>query len=436
MDAQLPSNARLSPELEAKVRDSAVMIIVLSTGYLASEWAQKEMSQFLEEEVRRRGGTSSRIFIVELSNVERPPALRRQEVVGTRFWVKDQLTKRVRTLGFSEAERKDPCYIHPIMELSEDIAAELERQKAAPAVVQEIPASGAPHRPTIYLAEVTDDLEDQRDDVRRYLVQAGFQVLPANRYPEDLEGFEKAVRADLDRSILFVQLLSEVAGRKVAGSERRRVAFQYDLCKERPTALLLWRSRSLDPAKVSNPGHRALLDNPEVMAVNIEEFKETIVRRVRACLMPKLPNKKEQIGRDYLVFVNAAEDDLPLAECVSRELDKRSIGFVLPLRQGQPSAIREDMEQNLRECDAMILIFGRTDALWVRTQLRQARKIIAQRDHLLQIIAVYEGPPPKPRNVLGIKLANLPLCIMKCLSGPNEVEFNTFVDALRQRSLA
>jgi len=447
MDLQLPSNARLSPEIEAKIRDCAVMIVVLSRGYLASEWCTKELGQFLEEEIGRRCGSGSRIFVVEMSNVPRPPALKKEELVGKRFWVMDKLSQRVHPMGFSKAEREDPRYINQIMDLSQDIAAELERQRMAGAtatrkpepdlepVVAQPPANGmvSPSSlPTVYLAEVSDDLEDLRDEVKRYLVQAGHQVLPASRSPDDFNGFEKAVRADLDRSVLFVQLLSEVAGRKFDGLDRRRVAAQHDLVAGPSMPVLLWRSRTaFDLGKVRDAAHRTLLENPEVMAVDIEEFKLAIVERVRKALAPQPPNKKQQLGGDYLVFVNAADDDLQLADSVSEELDRRSIGYVLPLRQGQPSEIRQDLEQNLKECDGVILIFGRTDALWVKTQLLQARKIIPQRDHPLQIIAVYEGPPPKAGNGLGIKLPRVPVRIMRCLAGPDELEFNGFVAALR-----
>jgi hypothetical protein len=433
MDLQLPSNARLTPEIEAKVRDCAVMIIVLSKAYLQSDWCTKELSQFLQEEVRRRYGSGSRIFVVEMSNLPRPAALQKEEVVGKRFWMMDPLSQRVHPMGFSRAERGDPHYINQIMELSEEIAAELERQRKALGDVQPEPVPIPTSRAVVYLAEVSDDLEDLRDEVKRYLSQAQYQVLPERRYPDDIAGFEEAVRANLDRCVVYVQLLSEVAGLKFEGSDRRRVAAQYELVTGRSMPVLLWCSRSLELAKVKDTAHRKRIENPEIMAVDIEEFKATIVDRVRKTLTPPPPSKKQQFGRDYLVFVNAAEDDFPLANSVSRELDRRSIGYVLPLRQGQPSAIRQDLEQNLRECDGVILIFGQTDALWVKTQLLQARKIITQREPPPPIVAVYEGPPPKREDGLGIKLASVPLRFLKCDAGPDERELNGFVDALRMR---
>ncbi len=457
-DLKLPANARRSAAVEEKICDCAVMIIVHSNFYLESAWCRTEMSQFLEQELTRRTGTGSPVFVVETLNVERPPALKKLDLLGKRFWYMDPLTNRVHTMGFSKAERGDSRYINQIIELSEDIAAELKSQKEEKSRVRADAGGGfqieplvgavpiAPlygansgvqrgarsEGPPVYLAEVSDDVEDQRDEVKRYLIQAGYEVLPAKRYPEDVDGFESAVRADLDRSIVYVQLLSELSGRKLEGSERRRVIVQHELAATGSKPVLIWRSRTLDQGKLTDGAYRELVENPEVMAIDLEEFKATIVERIRKALKPTLPGKKETTGQDYLVFVNAAMDDFQLADRVSQELDRRSIGYVLPLRDGQPSVIRQDLEQNLRECDGLILVFGQADALWVKTQLLQARKIIPSRNEPLRIIAVYEGPPPpKPGDSLGIKLSNVPLRFMKCLDGPCDGEFNGFIEALR-----
>ena len=79
MDVQLPKNARLDASLEQQVRDCAVIIVILSEGYLKSEWCGKELADFLEEEIARRSSSGSPIFVVELSNLTRPPALAQLE---------------------------------------------------------------------------------------------------------------------------------------------------------------------------------------------------------------------------------------------------------------------------------------------------------------------------------------------------------------------
>ena len=63
-----------------------------------------------------------------------------------------------------------------------------------------------------FLAEVTDDLEFRRLEVRRYLEQQGIVVLPEASLPLGRTQFEVAIDADLARSRVFVQLLGPIPG--------------------------------------------------------------------------------------------------------------------------------------------------------------------------------------------------------------------------------
>src|SRR5690242_10726391 len=71
-DLQMPSGLRLNPALEAIVRDSAVLVVVLSEGFLRSEWCtEKELVWFLKEDAKARKAdpNRSRVFVVELDPV-------------------------------------------------------------------------------------------------------------------------------------------------------------------------------------------------------------------------------------------------------------------------------------------------------------------------------------------------------------------------------
>ena len=83
-------------------------------------------------------------------------------------------------------------------------------------------------RVTVYLAEVTEDLEDQRDEVKRYLIQSGCQVVPQSYYSRAPDAFRLAARADLNRSALCVQLLSGLAGPKLADDQPSPVGLQWE----------------------------------------------------------------------------------------------------------------------------------------------------------------------------------------------------------------
>lgn len=66
-------------------------------------------------------------------------------------------------------------------QLAYELSQELKRLRA---VNESEPPM--PEGPGVFLAEVTDDLEAQREAVQRYLSQAGMNVWPQTCYPHDV----------------------------------------------------------------------------------------------------------------------------------------------------------------------------------------------------------------------------------------------------------
>jgi hypothetical protein len=136
--------------------------------------------------------------------------------------------------------------------------------------------------PTIFLAEVTDDLETRREEVRRYLSQAGLNTLPQTYYPrDDPASFGQAMTTDLVRCKVFVQLLSAFTGHRPPTLQKGYPELQHELAQRAKVPILQWRSRDLDIGSVENPAQRVLLEYETVRACGIEEFKESIVEEAR-----------------------------------------------------------------------------------------------------------------------------------------------------------
>ena len=207
-DPKLRGDVELTADLESKVTGAAVFLMVLSRGYLASDWCRRELETFAAE-ARRRGGLGSRVFVVEFDDVERPDGL--GDLFGYRFWVKDPDSGDLETLGFPrlyDTERERP-YFRLLNKLAREMAEALKKHKKA-ARSSAPPAHVAPtadDRPAVYLAEVTDDLEEARDQLQAHLEQAGFRTLPETPYPRDAAEYDRRAGEDLGRAVLFVQLL-------------------------------------------------------------------------------------------------------------------------------------------------------------------------------------------------------------------------------------
>ena len=69
-DAKLAGHVELTPEILGRVRDAAVLLLVLSPAYLASEWCRRELAAF-HEEIRRRKAARGRVFVVEFDRSTR-----------------------------------------------------------------------------------------------------------------------------------------------------------------------------------------------------------------------------------------------------------------------------------------------------------------------------------------------------------------------------
>ncbi len=110
---------------------------------------------------------------------------------------------------------------------------------------------------------------------------------------------------------------------------------------------------------------------------------------------------------DAFVFLHSAPEDLDLTTQISQILDENGIDCVLPLtRTIETSAgdIRKDIETNILNCDAIIILYEQTTPIWVREQLGTCRRLRRKHDNPLKIIAVYKHPQ-KPD--LELKLENL-----------------------------
>ena len=420
MDHQLPGHVELTPEIESKLGESSVLLIVLSPAYLASTWCLKEMS-FFNNTVRRRGGrVGARIFLVEFDQVERPHDL--GELKGYRFWAKDPLGRSTRTLGVPRPGPEDRGYFDLLYDLRHDLAEALTRLKTGADNVAV--SDEARDRPVVFLAEVTDDLDDQGEEVRRYLLQAGLAVVPEDIYPRDPAAFRALADRDLAHATLFVQLLGGLAGKRLLGASQTIVGLQHECAVDRGVPVLQWHARGLDLASVPHPDHRARLEGPSVIATDLQEFKSLVVQKVRELTAPKPAAPRADNDADTLVFVNAEEADLDLAKRIGSLLFRHGIGYVLPNRSRRPAEARKALDGYLLNCDGLVLVHG-TNPDWVFEQVIRFRKIKPRRETPIMAIGICDGPPPEKEECH----FGLPgLRVINCRHGLDEEELNKFAD--------
>jgi TIR domain len=285
-DPRLSSSEPLPDAIHEAVTRSATLLVILSESYLTSEWCQRELELFLNA-AEQIGGVTGRIFLVRLDTLDHnrwPEAF--HGLLGQKFFEQANVDTPVRTLGTPLADDPEKrLYFQQVDDLSRELAAKLLKMKQAAELVaaspgtQEVPGSQLTNDSSaVFLAEVTPDLDDLRDNIRRYLTQANIRVLPETYYDRTPNAFRTVMAADLDQSLLFVQLLGLYVWPKAPDLPKGYEGLQLDMAEEKGIPILRWHAPELDVASARD---QTLLERAEIMVIAFEEFKREIVNTVR-----------------------------------------------------------------------------------------------------------------------------------------------------------
>jgi TIR domain len=384
-EIDLRGNHNVTSELRTILQQSATLLIVLSPGYLASKWCMQERDLFFEV---LGGNPQGRVFVVEKhvldEDLSRPAEL--ADIKGYYFWYRDE-RNQARTLSIREPEPYATAYIR----LVEDLATDISRQLKVRAAVA--PSPPAKPKATVFLAEVTDDLEPRREQVRRYLEQAQLQVLPTRRHLEG-QAFRDALEQALGQSTLFIQLLGEYLGRRPPDIPQGYPRLQLERAQARKLPILQWHDPTLKLDQVESPEQRELLEAVSVYAEPLESFKQRIVQQA----LPPPPPPPVVHAATPVVFINTERRDRTLAEAIRDQVDARLM-VTLPVSEGKAAEVRKELEQKLVDCDALIVVYGQTTLDWVDKQLLYCNRIAPKRERPFLTLGVYDGPPEEKPTV-------------------------------------
>ncbi len=150
---RLTGNEPLTPDIQQSVARSATLVVILSEGYLQSDWCRQERELFLQ--AAQSSGAQGRLFVVQLAPIDRSrwPAPF-TDLLGYEFFLTDQ-NGVPRTLGFNADDPKDRYYAQRMDDLSQGIAKRLKAMRPempVPAVtvvpVVATPVAAAPAAPS------------------------------------------------------------------------------------------------------------------------------------------------------------------------------------------------------------------------------------------------------------------------------------------------
>jgi hypothetical protein len=387
-DLRRLSTGAVLDELLDNVSKAAVLVAIVSPSYVRRDWTRDELRVFMSTTA-----ASSRICPIEMLPLDSEQDYPKEFVTIKRalFWHPSVDSQTPITIRVDLDHER---YYAKIEDLAEDLKKKLRQMSFCPSqpsisTIAATPPIHVAKSKTLLLAQVTEDLEDERENVRRHLEQFGLTVLPTTTYPQGGAAFRMAFEGDCDRARLFVQMLGPTQSRSPPDLGNSYAYTQYELATQHGLDRMLWRRPDL---RVDEITHRDahLLTAPEIEAIGLESFKAEIVSNLIA---PESAAHARPSSANGFVFINASQTDLALAKTLYDEVKRNKYSAVLPSFDGPAEVIRVDLEDTLVDCSALVLVYGSTGPTWVRGQLRLFDKLRPRRECPPRVIAIYFGPP-------------------------------------------
>jgi serine/threonine protein kinase len=418
--ARLPEDA-ISPLIEAEllqhVPQAKAMISVVSPPFINSQLCRREVEQFwhgAEQTGGRYIKEKSRLLKVLKTAVSEQQMPRRlldifSPLFGFEFFELDAETGRVREFDETFGPVLKQRFFERVYDLAYDGCQVLSLLKQVRA--RDVPPS-APDRDRhwVYLATTTSDVADERDRIKRELLERGHVVLPDAPLPMLSRDVETVVRDCLAKCTIAIHLLGRRYGVTPEDSSESIPALQVRLTAEpacRPDLQrLIWmpgggesadeRQRAFVLRVQEDP---ALHHRAEIIEGNLNLLKKDLIRRLappeekpKAAAAAKSPS-----GAPKLYLICDPKDEAAV-EALEDYLFSQGLEVMLPAFDGDDADAAALHQDNLLTCNAVLVYYGAAPKAWVDIKLRELLKAIGYgRQAPIAVQAVYIAPPDDRR---------------------------------------
>jgi hypothetical protein len=372
-DLKLQGNDYVGDTLLIKLSQVALFVSILSPRSIKSEWCLRELREFHQQATASGGiriDDKSRIFKVVKTPVKLDEQLQElQPLLGYEFFGIEQATSRLREFSDDVGPNRDKRYWEKLEDLAQDITELLKglRNRQQPAV--------KPGGKTIYLAETTSDLSEDRDRIRRELELNGHQVLPGEPLSHD-HRFRDEVNNHLAVSHLAVHLIGANYGVVPEGESASIVALQRELVSARIGAAefsqIIWMPQGISSkderqqkfisalsSHLNLPGGAVLLQS------KLEDLKTFIHEKLDPpppTLEPRKASHRNGNHEPALVYVVSDKPDYEAVRPIEDYLFERGFELFSLADDADPSMHL----QYLQQCDAVLTYCGNTTNGWLQ----------------------------------------------------------------------
>jgi len=384
-DKRLTGAEVFSDEIEQQLRKSAVLVSIVSPGYLQSQWCNRELLAFTSA-ARDRGnlhvGNLTRVFKVVRLPVDRSAlSSLLDEVLGTDFFRVDAASKRARDLLLDPDAAASKMFSARVDDVAQDVSTVLK----ALSLGQDAGAVAAPSSAagTVFLAWTSADLSEDRERLRRELVARNYRVLPDGTPPLDAAALRQSVSEGLREAKVAVHLVGNHYGFVPEGEQRSVIELQCDdsiyQSSHSAAARVFWLAPSASAEDSRVVALRDALQRQLPSAARVDMLTKQTIEDLKTLVLDRLNTTSKPAARvktaSACVYLMCDQLDRESVAPIQDFLFDQSLEVRLPLFDGDADQIRAEHYETLKECDGVLIFWGSAKEGWLRTMLRDLNKV-------------------------------------------------------------
>ena len=359
------------------LNQSALVVLMLSSKYLDDNIEFINQLQF--EEI------CSRIIVIEIEEkIERPEPLK--GLFEYKFGIFDHTNKTIKNQSKKSKEDVDQ-FDEPFYDLITGLCNELVQKLT---LIKAQMSNDVEESLTVFLAEVTDDLYAKREDMKRYLTQANYKILPEislyQQFHNQKEQLEQQLQLNIKECHCFVQLLSEKPGEKIIHLNKYYPYLQYEIAVSilSKNKILQWREpKPIIDKQCANKQHLHLLKESTVHEMILNDFKTEINHQLL-----NAPVNHDVLEKNDFIYIIANQKDYLIAEKIKRLLGEKNYNCIQRTK-GSSVIIRSHLNQYLRKCKSVIIVCKSVTPEWIKRQINYCMKVLRTNNTALKPIALY-----------------------------------------------
>jgi hypothetical protein len=416
-DPKLKGSDFFEITLLERLKRVAVLLSIVSPRYLKSDWTRRELLEFWKN-AEESGGVlvqgRARVFKVVKTPV--PPELQPAELrkmLGYEFYRVDAETGRVRELDPAKDPEAQRDFWMKIDDVAYDLSALLQSLHEAG-----LGCAAAEPTATVFVAEVTSDVQAEYEAVRRDLQDQGCRVLPTQPLPLRDDELEDFVREEMGRCQMSIHLIGGHYGIVPEDGTSSVTELQNELAVRRAAEGLFPRLLWMRPQLTSDDLRQQIfidnvrsdgriLNGADLLETGFEELRTVLRGRLEMLRKPAQPpgapaaaepasaaGVGQGVTRLYLV---CDQRDREAVGPWSAFLFDQGFEVIPSVFEGDEGELREYHAESLRTCDGVLIYHGQGNELWLRRKLCEVMKIAGYgRTRCMRAVGICVAPPMSP----------------------------------------